>query len=269
MARKRQMMSTIDPPKQARPDPQQWAPPFQNLNPQPPYWNHPRPRGDRHTSLSTQPKAAGVSITISISTSITTVPPHSRAAEKPRSPSGRPNATSVPGDPCATPPSSVPRTVVIMQPRGASVSHMPLTAKFPTPRSRTARRPVVRGSAAGHPNPHTGTTTVGSTTGRTVLQQRYPLNLSILVAVTPTPARSPGCPLYRTATTTGLLSVSRGTLRGAVWQIAAVKSAVNPRLQAPWPRCPVGPLVAPGGPVLLLLRLISIYVQFSIHSLGR
>lgn len=270
MERKRQMMSRINPPRQTRPDPQLWAPPFQNLNLRPPYWNHPRRRGDRHTSLNAQQRAGEVSITISISTSITTVPPHSRAAAaKPRSPSGRPSATSAPGDPCATPPSSAARTVVIMQPLGTSASHMLPTAKFPTRRSRTARRAEVWGSAAGHPNPHTDTTTAGSTTGRTVPRQREHLNPSIPVAVTLTAARSLGCPHCRTATTTGLLSVSRGTIKGPVWPTAAVMSAVPPRPHAPWSRCPAGHPAAPGGPVLLLLHPISTYAPSSIHSLGR
>lgn len=156
-----------------------------------------------------------------------------------------------------------------MQPRGASVSHMPLTAKFPSPRSQTARRAEVREIAAGHPNPNTGTTTARSTTGRTVHLEQDQRNLNTPDAVKPTATRPPGCPPCRTATTTGLLFVSRRAIRGPVWRTAAFRAAVHPRLRAPWCRCPAGPLVVPGGPAPLPPHLTSIYAPFLIHSLDR
>lgn len=265
METKRCTVSMINPSRQTRADPQQWAPPFENLNPRPPYWNPPLRRGDRHTCLNAQQKAGEVTI----STSITTVRPHSRATAKTRSPSGRLSAISVPGDPCAIPPSLAARTVVTLQPLGASVSYIPPTAKFLTPRSQTARRTELWRNAAGHPSLPTGTTTTGSTTGRTVHRQPSNLNQSTPVAAARTPVRSPGCPPFQTATTTGLFSVSRGTIKGSMWLGAGARSTVHPRPPAPRSRCPEGPLAAPGGPVLLLLHLMSIYALSSIHCLDR
>lgn len=266
MDARRRAMSMSDPPGPTRPQPQQWAPPSPNLNPRPPCWNPPLRRGDRHTSQNAQRRAGEVS---RIRTSTTTVPLRSTATATPTSPSGPPRAMSAPADPCATRPSPAGRTVVTTQPFGSRVSRASPTAKFLTRRSQTARWTEAWRSAAGHPSPRTGTTTAGSITGRTVHWQRSRLHRSIPVAAQRTADRSPGCRPRRTATTTGRPSVSRGTIEGSVWLIPAVRSTVRPRPPAPRCRCPVGPLTAPGGPVLLPPRLTSTHALSSIHCLGR